>query len=128
MIGCSTSTPSPTDSPGPARTADNVWQQASLRGVSFRALGQEPGWLLEITDGTGILLVTEYGANSITYPFTEPQVDTETRQTLFTLKDNTIIEIREEPCSDTMSGERFTTRVTVTMSENKLTGCGRKLH
>ncbi len=40
---------------------DSVWHRAKLRGVAFRAIGQEPGWLLEITNGTEILLVTDYG-------------------------------------------------------------------
>lgn len=34
----------------------DVWHAAKLRGVSFRAIGQEPGWLLEISNGEKIYL------------------------------------------------------------------------
>ena len=47
---------------------NDVWHAAKLRGVAFRAIGQEPGWLLEITNGEEILLVTDYGKNKKSYP------------------------------------------------------------
>ena len=31
--------------------SNDVWHAAKLRGVAFRARGQEPGWLLEIING-----------------------------------------------------------------------------
>ncbi len=44
-------------SPSPTEVVDeisinDVWHQAKLRGVSFRAIGQEPAWLLEVTNAT----------------------------------------------------------------------------
>jgi hypothetical protein len=43
--------------------ARNVWHAAKLRGVAFRAIGQEPGWLLEMTTGEKILGAGNWGAN-----------------------------------------------------------------
>ena len=54
--------------------ARDVWHAAKLRGVAFRAIGQEPGWLLEMSTGDKILLVTDYGQTRIEYAYVEPEV------------------------------------------------------
>ncbi len=48
--------------------ARNVWHAAKLRGVAFRAIGQEPGWLLEMTTGEKILLITKLWPNKNRVP------------------------------------------------------------
>jgi uncharacterized membrane protein len=106
---------------------NNVWHKAKLRGVAFRAIGQEPGWLLEIKNGEEILLVTDYGKNRSAYPYVDPQEDKAARQTVFQLNDATSVLIEGKPCSDTMSGESFEVTVTVTQDGKKLKGCGRAL-
>ena len=62
--------------------SQRVWEAARDRGVIFRAVGQEPGWVLEV---------------------------------------------REEPCMDTMSGERFSMTVTIRLNDTTYDGCGRML-
>ena len=107
----------------------NVWHQAKLRGVSFRAIGQEPGWLLEITTGTEIFLSTDYGQSKTHYQYTDPEVDVENRRTLYITGDGDVeILIEERDCKDTMSGEQFSVTVTVTIMQKQLAGCGRTLH
>ena len=106
---------------------NNVWHKAKLRGVAFRAIGQEPGWLLEIKNGEEILLVTDYGKNRNAYPYVEPQEDKAARKTVFQVDDSTSVLIEGKPCSDTMSGESFETTVTVTLDDRVLQGCGRAL-
>ncbi len=107
---------------------DNVWHQAKLRGVAFRAVGQEPGWLLEITDGDEILLVTDYGETRTSMPYVEPVVYQDERRTQYILETrNTIVEIRGVPCQDTMSGENFEVSVTIKQNDRELHGCGRAL-
>lgn len=107
----------------------DVWHQAKLRGVSFRAIGQEPGWLLEITNGTEIFLSTNYGEIKNSYPYVEPQVYQEERRTRYVLDTHEIVvEIRGEPCADVMSGEQFSVTVTITTKERILEGCGKALH
>ncbi len=105
----------------------NVWHEAKLRGVAFRAIGQEPGWLLEIKNGQEILIVTNYGQNRVTYPYVEPQEDKAARQTLFQVDADTSVLIEGNPCSDTMSGEQFQSSVTLNIGERMLKGCGRAL-
>lgn len=107
---------------------DNVWHKAKLRGVSFRAIGQEPGWLLEITNGDEILLVTDYGSNRYSMPYVEPVVYKEERRTQYILGDHDMtVEIRGENCTDAMSGEEFEVSVTIRQGDRKLQGCGRAL-
>lgn len=111
-----------------ALVKNNVWHKARLRGVSFRAIGQEPGWLLEIADGKEILLTRNYGEIKTSYPYVKPQVDRESRQTLFQLDREVKIVIEGKPCTDTMSGESFATTVTISLPDASLSGCGRALH
>ena len=110
------------------QSIDDVWHQAKLRGVAFRAIGQEPGWLLEITNGEEILLVTDYGSSRATMPYVDPDVYQDERRTQYVLTDyQTTIEIRGERCTDTMSGESFEVSVTVFLEDTELQGCGRAL-
>ena len=108
--------------------ADDVWHAAKLRGVAFRAVGQEPAWLLEITNGEEILLVTDYGANRHSMPYVEPIVYQEERRTEYVLDSHaTVVEIRGIRCTDTMSGESFEVSVTLFLDGKELHGCGRAL-
>ena len=120
--------------PGPGEpgfdewSIDDVWHRAKLRGVAFRAIGQEPGWLLEITNGTGILLVTDYGQNRSSYPYVEPVVYQEERRTKFVLESYGVtVEIRAQRCTDVMSGEEFEVSVSIIMTDRRQEGCGRAL-
>lgn len=107
---------------------DSVWHRAKLRGVAFRAIGQEPGWLLEITNGTEILLVTDYGQNRNSYPYVDPVVYQEQRRTQYVLESYGVtVEIRGQHCTDVMSGEQFEVSVSIIMTDRRLEGCGRAL-
>ncbi len=107
---------------------DNVWHRAKLRGVAFRAIGQEPGWLLEITNGTEILLVTDYGQNRNSYPCIDPVAYQGERRTQYVLEGyGIIVEIRGQHCADVMSGEKFEVSVSIIMTDRQLEGCGRAL-
>jgi uncharacterized membrane protein len=129
VVSCKSATSKTFDEPFDEWSIDDVWHQAKLRGVAFRAVGQEPGWLLEMTDGVEIVLVTNYGESRDSYPYVEPQVDQAARRTLFVLDEHDlVIEIRGESCVDVMSGERFSTTVTITSEAFVLQGCGRALY
>lgn len=120
---------------GPARMCRNdraraIWEHAKLSGVDFRAVGNEPGWHVEIA-ADSIRLVTDYGARSRVIPTPEPRTDTITGRTVYrAVTDGDPVEILLElaPCRDTMSGERFETTVAVLLEGRTLRGCGRALH
>ena len=106
---------------------NDVWHAAKLRGVAFRAIGQEPGWLLEITNGREILVVTNYGEERKSFPYVEPEEDKAARRTEFRIDAETGVVIEGKPCTDSMSGETFQTAVTLMLGEQTLRGCGRAL-
>ena len=108
---------------------NSIWHKAKLRGVAFRAVGQEPGWLLEITTGTEILLELDYGQIKKSYPYVEPVVYQEERLTRYIVDEGELtIEIRGQHCQDVMSGEQFEVSVTIIMPDRQLAGCGRALY
>ena len=104
-----------------------VWEAAKLDGVDFRAVGNEPGWHLEIREQSRIILVADYGASRVEAPLPEPTEDTGTDTTRWDAGE-LIVEVRICPCFDTMSGEEFSSRVVVHWRDRTLRGCGRPLH
>ncbi|MGB5613156.1 MAG: hypothetical protein WBM67_10920, partial [Sedimenticolaceae bacterium] len=104
-----------------------VWERAKLDGAAFRAVGNEPGWSLEIIAGDRIVLTTDYGASRVEVPFTEPYVDQINRRTRWDLGE-LIVDVMGRPCRDSMSGELFDTEVSVQWQGRTLRGCGRALH
>lgn len=114
--------------------ASDPWEQARLAGVVFRAIGQEPGWLLEIEASGYIDLLLDYGETRIRTPIGSPQVDAGAGVTTyrsvapFSPLDLTVT-IEERTCYDGMSGEGFTAAVEVRFggSGATYTGCGRPL-
>lgn len=110
---------------------EGVWEAARLSGVNFRALGQEPGWVLEIGRNNNILYAHNYGQDTVKAPAPSPiiGVDDESAQSYQTrTEDHTLfIEIFNRPCSDAMSGFSFPATVEVTLDGNTLSGCGRWL-
>ena len=122
---------------GETRTCRNnharaIWEHAKLNGVDFRAVGNEPGWHLEISSGLqSILLVTDYGATRFEFPYTEPMSGDGSGETVYRTKTDdhelTILLVGGG-CHDTMSGEEFETGVTIHIDGRELRGCGRALH
>ena len=109
----------------------SIWEHAKLNGVDFRAVGNEPGWVLEIREGVRLDLSYDYGQSSLSVPITESRSDAETRTTTYTGSAGgrtLIVTLSGRGCSDTMSDETFPTRVEVAFDERKLSGCGRPLH
>lgn len=107
---------------------NDVWHAAKLRGVSFRAIGQEPGWLLEITDGDKIILNRHYGQDTLSFTYMQPVVDQSKRLTVYQVDDSLSILIEGKACEDVMSGELFQAQVTITFQDSILKGCGRALY
>jgi putative lipoprotein len=108
----------------------SIWEDAKLRGVDFRAVGNEPGWHLEIGP-EAILLVTDYGAETLRFPRPQPESDAESRRTLYACAAEgreLRVQLEGRPCRDTMSDEAFETSVEVQLAGRRLKGCGRALH
>ena len=108
-----------------------VWEAAKLRGVSYRAIGQEPACVLEIDREKGFLLVTDYGQNKTQFPYAEAVSDAQQKTGRYSSELNgepVEITITGKSCHDSMSGEAFGSQVEINWRGQTLRGCGRALH
>jgi D-alanyl-D-alanine dipeptidase len=108
-----------------------VWEAAKLNGVSFRAVGNEPGWSLEITDNKNIILITNYGRDKYHFKTPPPKIDEKLARTFYHTKaegNSLTVIIENKACMDSMDGLGFENAVTVVLNGQKLVGCGRSLH
>lgn len=100
------------------------------RDRDFRALGQEPGWELEIHKGAEMRLTYDYGKGTAVTPASRAQVHarTGTRTYHAVTKANDLrVEIVPVACTDSMSGRAFTATVSVTLNGRTFRGCGEEL-
>jgi putative lipoprotein len=107
----------------------SIWEHAKLNGADFRAVGNEPGWVLEIREQTRLEFHYDYGTSHLVVPIVE--TTTSERQTRFTGRlgeAELVVTLVGEPCSDTMSDEVFPTRVDIGLGDRVFNGCGRPLH
>ncbi len=104
------------------------WEDARRRGVDFRAVGNEPGWHLEIRDGSQILYVGDYGMNRVMTP--DPGAEEVASGRIYhavTEANELIVEIVDEECADTMQDATYPAQVTLTVNGKVLRGCGMAL-
>lgn len=112
-----------------AQDAADPWQAAALRGVDVRALGQEPGWSVEIVQGEWLRIVQAGEAGMLVAP--EPARErTGSGATVYTGQaDDQRLRLRltESACTDSMSGESYPLTATLTLDDRQLRGCARRL-
>ena len=97
------------------------------RDSDFRAVGQEPGWLLEIRHPREMRLITDYGADTAVTPVPPAVTDSATGARTYhatTGAHDIRVEIQPTACNDVMSGESYETTVTVTLDGRAHHGCG----
>jgi putative lipoprotein len=103
------------------------WADAARRGATFRALGNEPGWYVEIFPDR-LAIVTDLGTNRTELAHSGSVV--EGGRTIYRAMSEgraaTVI-IDRRACADSMSGEAFEAAATVTFENRTLVGCGRFL-
>jgi membrane-bound inhibitor of C-type lysozyme len=121
-------TPDATYSDCTVQDEASVWEQARNRGVIFRALGQEPGWVVELQDDDRMIVSMDYGETELELR----DVTRSEEEDGFTLTGHSggrdvLLHARNERCQDVMSGERFEMTVTMTVNGDQLNGCGRTL-
>ncbi len=107
-----------------------VWEAARLRGVDFMAMGNEPGWSMEIA-GNSVLLVSDYGSSRYRIDNAERTTDQQARATVYRGHDQGKeigVTLESKACNDTMADTSYETTVTVRLGEQTLYGCGRALN
>jgi putative lipoprotein len=106
----------------------SIWEGARLRGVTFRGVGNEPGWSVEIEAGERIVLVTDYGQTRVEFALPEPQIAALSARTTYRAHSEAhelLLVIEPGGCQDSMSGEPFECRVTAVLDGREQRGCGR---
>jgi len=110
-----------------AAQSSDPWANARAAGIDFRAVGQEPGWLLEIDDGGRMTLQYDYGERRADFVTPDPTYPQEFA-TVYEARagqDTISVTIRRAPCQDAMSGEAFPATVSIRINDRTLEGCGK---
>jgi putative lipoprotein len=111
-------------------TVAGVWEGARIRGVDYRAVGNEPGWHLEIVEGGQTVFVGDYGSTRLEFATPAPRRDEDAGSLHFAWRDGaerfeaTLVTAR---CQDTMADLSYALTVTVEWNDRRLDGCGQAL-
>lgn len=98
---------------------------ARARGVAFRGIGQEPGWVVELKEGDKIVALLDYGATTLTLPTPEAAAaDGVITYDTSTDTDHLVLTIRDKTCIDVMSGEAHPQTVELMVNDKPYAGCG----
>lgn len=143
LTACSQDAPAPAPDAEPPTAAtpaveptavDNLarmpaWGEARAAGVDFRAVGQEPGWLMDIYARGVLMIIWDYGERYAAFGIVDPTHPQEgvTRYQASSDGVDIVVTIRRSPCQDTMSGEAFPSTVEVVIDGRTLNGCGRSV-
>lgn len=100
------------------------WFEAAERGVRFRAVGNEPGWLLEVGHGDSpdLHAELEYGERTLAVEGLAPAGNGWTGQA----SDGTdvVVDVQRTDCHDGMSGVRHEATVQLRLGGAVYQGCG----
>jgi uncharacterized membrane protein len=123
------SAPSAAQPSTPATPQASPWEQARTRGIVFRGIGNEPGWLVEVgTGGTPALHAElDYGERKIDVAHARPL--TGTTGYAGTTGDGVEVQLQLQrgDCSDGMSDETYPVSAKLSVDDKTYAGCGRFL-
>lgn len=137
LCGCRNTAPPPDAGPAEppvetsttAPTSWDPWQEARSRGIEFRAVGNEPGWFLEIDQEKWMRLLYAYGERMASTPVPMPTLDAGVTRYQSSGDGHTLdVKISDGPCSDGMSDQMYPLTVAVSIDGRDLRGCGRWLN
>ncbi len=108
------------------------WEEAKARGVGFRAVGNEPGWFVEVDMGEAPALRADldYGQRKVAVARAQSFRDEASGESGFRGKaDGSEVELRiqRETCVDDMSGDSHPARARLRVGDRTYSGCGRFL-
>jgi len=104
------------------------YARARQEGVTFRGVGQEPGWLLDVYGDAAAPDSLVYQAHYATERYAFSDVTREASGEAVTYRaDGLEAVVRDRPCQDAMSGQPFPAAVSVRHASGDVEGCGRPL-
>lgn len=100
---------------------------ATQSGIDLRAVGQEPGWFVEIDEDRFIHLVYDYAERELTTRAPSKTLEPPDRIVYSGAAGARTVRVivDRKPCADVMSGEPYPLTVAVTIDDRELEGCGR---
>lgn len=107
-----------------------AWEHARLNGVDFRAVGDKPGWVLEVTDRERIVFESGQGGRRIEFPFVAPKVGNASLTRTYeskTERHRLTVTAVEMECKEPLSAKIHDWTVTVTLDGVGYNGCGKAL-
>lgn len=108
----------------------SLLEDAKVRGVTFRGVGNEPGWRLEIGPAHRVMFEDGYGSMRIVFQSLPPLPETTPGVTIHesTAGSHRLkVTLRQQSCADTMSDETFPYSVEVEIDGAIRRGCGTSL-
>lgn len=108
----------------------SLLEDARARGITFRAVGNEPGWLLEIGPENRVMFEDGYGSMRVVFQSLTPRNNAQPGITIYENTSSAYlmkITLRQQTCADTMSEETFTHTVDIEVEGAKRRGCGQEL-
>jgi uncharacterized membrane protein len=108
-----------------------IWENAKLNGADFRAVGNEPGWHLEIMHDKELVFTSQYGKVTHSFSTSIRSTDSVASKTDYHAQkkgDTLSVTISGVTCQDTMSDETYESTVTVMLDSKAYQGCGKALH
>ncbi|MFV8816253.1 MliC family protein [Haliea sp. E17] len=104
------------------------WEDARRRMIDFRAIGNEPGWHVEVREGDSLLFVADYGATKFLFrDFTSSHTGGQRVYSAQRDDQHLTVTASESECADSMSGERFPLQVEADLDGRRYQGCGMTL-
>lgn len=102
------------------------WDDARERGVAFRGIGNEPGWLVEVDGGNAPSLRAQldYGERNIEASNLDTAPDGSRISGRTAEGDDVSLAIAIEDCSDGMSDQIYPASAELTVGERSYRGCG----
>ena len=107
----------------------SIREDAKNRGVEFRASGNEPGWIFELFSDR-MAFLGRYGTERVITPRPQVSAGASAGETVYAAVSEAhrlTVRIREVPCVDSMSGDRYETTVEVELDGKGYRGCGLRL-
>jgi uncharacterized membrane protein len=111
-----------------SQAAASPREAAQLRGVTIRALGQEPGWVLEVVPRRWVHMRGDYGAFDILTSVPEPFSDGDALVYESGADENALrLRLYQRPCQDSMSGKAYPLTAVVHARGRQFDGCAESL-
>lgn len=115
--------------------AATPWDESRLLGAEYRAVGQEPGWTLEVDEGRRMAFVGDYGNTRVVTPAPPPVTTAaggppNANRITYTARTEAhalTLEVVRQECHDAMSGASYPTTAVVKLDGREYRGCGRWL-